>query len=109
MVNGTGEVFCDFDDGGYCEIRDFYEGKCGLEYRRDFYCVEQGKPVFIFDTCCEGLVPHARRNLIGQGTCEPKIVALKENLIDYTIYNPAAWGIGLVLLIASIWMVRRKK
>jgi len=102
-------TLCQFDDGKSCEVWNFYNGKCGLEYRRDFSCVEQGKPVFSFDTCCDGLVPHARRNLLGQGTCQPKIKALKENIIDYTIYNPIAWVIGLILLAGIIIVIKRRK
>ncbi len=54
--NGTG--YCDFGDGVKCELREFYDGKCGQEYNTgNFECVKEGKPVFSFDECCEGLEP----------------------------------------------------
>lgn len=66
--NGT--QYCDFGDGNRCEIWEFYRGECGEEYNTgNFPCVKEGKPVFYFEQCCEGLEPHLACGMVGQPSC----------------------------------------
>jgi len=48
--------FCIFDENNKCDAREFYEGKCGLEYKKDISCRKEGEVLFSqFEECCEGL------------------------------------------------------
>lgn len=64
--------YCVFDDGNKCQLYDFYDGKCGLEYRKEFPCRNQGKVVFSsFEKCCAGLESYLPYGAAGQSTCQP--------------------------------------
>jgi hypothetical protein len=59
---------CVFEDGNECPVLDFYSGKCGENYVKDFPCRNQGEVVFNFEECCDGLGPKSTG--LSQATCE---------------------------------------
>lgn len=85
-IERTGDnVTCVFDDGKSCEIREFYQGTCGKEYRREQRCVPLGEPVFEYDRCCQG-APYLPQGYIGQATCRHF-----SERITISLLNPWTW------------------
>lgn len=70
------DFYCVFDDENKCVAWDFYEGKCGVEYKKEIPCRKEGELLFSqFEECCEGLESSYGwwNRVIGQPTCIKKL------------------------------------
>ncbi len=91
-----------FDDGKSCDLREFYQGTCGKEYRRDFQCVPLGEPVFEFDHCCEG-APYLRQVILDKQPVRHSQTASRRILpILFIGHMPFFFLLFLQLLMESI-------
>ncbi|MBT3691109.1 hypothetical protein HOG16_02600 [Candidatus Woesearchaeota archaeon] len=102
---------CVFDDGNSCDIGDFYSGDCGVEYVKDFPCVESGEFVFHFEECCDGLMSHIKGGYIGQPMCKPITVGNMVTSIDFFKVSRMIFPIVvlLVIFIGAIYFFKRRK
>jgi len=69
MGSADENEYCVFDDGGMCEIQDFYTGACGQEYVKELPCTKSGESNLPGHECCEGLVPVPPSNVSADNTC----------------------------------------
>lgn len=77
------EYYCMFDDGNKCLIEEFYEGKCGSEYRKPIPCGQEGERIYSLQKCCDGLESFHR--LIGGNICKKPtfFVRISEKIIYF--------------------------
>jgi len=78
-----GNRLCILDDGNSCDIMDFFNGDCGVEYLKEFPCVEEGEFVFHFEECCEGLMSHIKGGAFGQPRCQPDTLGNRITAINF--------------------------
>ena len=68
--------FCIFDENNKCGANEFFRGECGLEYKKDILCRQEGEVLFSqFEECCEGLESSNGwwDKRIGQSSCIEKL------------------------------------
>lgn len=90
---------CYFNENEKCDAWQFFRGECGVEFLKEFPCVEEGKEVYAdFEKCCKGLTSYSSKKVIGgQPTCikiSPlgKIVLALKDFLDKIIgfFKPKA-------------------
>jgi hypothetical protein len=107
LKNGTGDVFCVFDDTNKCIMSDFYFGSCGSEFKKDFSCRQKDELIFSgFEKCCNGLTSYITPGVLGQPSCQPILKAYIGNIF----LNPISWITIVIMIIALVtfWMLKRK-
>jgi len=106
IINETS--YCVFDENNSCPTGEFYFGKCGEEFVKEFPCREMGEFVYSqFEKCCEGK-PFIRHGIVGDRTCEPFHKRLIVGLLANMMFNPFYWvAEGIVFLILISYVIHR--
>jgi len=103
----TGEKYCVFPNGNKCLLEEFNEGRCGVEFKTENYCVKEGAPVWDKDKCCPGLIAYLKPYHIGQPSCIK--ISIFERIYNQLKYNPYLWMLGgLILILAVGHLIYRK-
>ena len=97
------KTYCLFPDGSRCILEEFNEGKCGIEFKTENYCIKEGNIVWDKDKCCPGLRAYKRPNFIGQSSCM-KISVFERiyNQLKYNIYLWGVWGLIIVFIVGYL-------
>jgi len=100
---------CVFPDGNKCDMYEFVVGICGAEYKTEDYCVEEGRPVWDKNECCEGTIAYLKPGMAGQAGCQD--ISIFERVCNQIKYGAYVWILGiivLVILVAIYFMKKRR-
>lgn len=99
----SGEI-CVFPNGTSCLLEKFNDKSCGLEFRKEAYCVPKGGYVWDEKKCCPGLKSFLKKNE-KQLTCESKT--------ELFFKNPFTISVGLLLVIGGagtvLYFLKKKR
>lgn len=100
--------WCYFDDGSRCDAKEYYDGRCGDEYRHPFQCRTANQIVWDFEECCSGLEPYNGPDNAYRSCFEPSI---GRRMISVIFFSRAGsilvWGIIALLFLLGIILILR--